>query len=444
MDVALTVRNVWKQYRIGSFDSSTLREEVQEWWARFRGALDPHCPAGAGNAPSQLRGQAIWALQDVSLDLRYGEVLGVIGPNGSGKSTLLKIIAGVTAPTKGTVKIGGKLASMLEVGTGFHPDLTGRENVYLNAAIMGMKKAEIAQKFDSIVHFAGVEEFIDTPVKRYSSGMYVRLAFAVATHIEPDILLIDEVLAVGDAAFQQKSIAKTKELVAGGRAVIFVSHSMHSIQEFCKRAISLNRGMITLEGPAGTVVEQYMNWAVDGATGKLKWKDVQRAPGTGDVRLLALSLESRDGSQKRVFGWDEDVLVRITYRVFTAPATYNARVCLRTTHGTAVFTGFSGPAATPPSDLLPTDVQDVGIFEATCLIPGRLLNAQRYLLDVAIAKDHPGKEALVMPEALSFSVTAPAGSPRGINGLYRGLVRPPLSWTNRFVAPPPPRRKKPA
>ena len=231
MPSVIQVSDLSKSYRLGAIGGGTLRADVSRWWARLRGLPDPNLKLGE-EAKSRLNGQEFWALKDISFEVRQGEILGVIGRNGAGKSTLLKILSRVTAPTSGEVRVKGRVASLLEVGTGFHPELTGRENVYLNGAILGMTKAEVKKKFDEIVAFSGVEEFIDTPVKRYSSGMYVRLAFAVAAHLEPEILIVDEVLAVGDGAFQKNCIERMAAVALGGRTVLFVSHNIAAVHGF--------------------------------------------------------------------------------------------------------------------------------------------------------------------------------------------------------------------
>jgi len=266
MSVVISVSHLSKLYRLGAIGAGTLRGDFERWWARMRGRPDPLAlvdhegpSAGFRNSKSDIRNGEIWALRDVSFEVQQGEILGIIGRNGAGKSTLLKILSQVTAPTEGCVKIRGRVASLLEVGTGFHPELTGRENIYLNGAILGMKRAEIDRKFDEIVAFAEVERFIDTPVKRYSSGMYVRLAFAVAAHLEPEILIIDEVLAVGDAAFQRKCLGKMGDVATQGRTVLFVSHNMAAIMNLCTRSILLHAGCAVATGSNETIVRQYLS-----------------------------------------------------------------------------------------------------------------------------------------------------------------------------------------
>ncbi|MEP2934935.1 MAG: ABC transporter ATP-binding protein [Gilvibacter sp.] len=257
----LKVEGISKQYRLGLVGTGSLVHDLNRFWHRIRGKEDPYLKLGAINDRSaKATEDYVWALQDINFDVQEGEVLGIIGKNGAGKSTLLKLLSRVTSPTTGVIKSKGRIASLLEVGTGFHPELTGRENIYLNGAILGMTKAEITDKIDEIIEFSGCEMYIDTPTKRYSSGMTVRLAFAVAAHLEPDILVIDEVLAVGDAEFQKKAIGKMQDISKGeGRTVLFVSHNMDSVLTLCTRAILLEHGSLSLEGATDVVVEEYLS-----------------------------------------------------------------------------------------------------------------------------------------------------------------------------------------
>lgn len=259
-DIVIKTEHLSKQYRLGTINHGMLYKDIQSWWARVRGRDDPNAKLAFTDYGDRLDSAGhFWALRDLSFEVRQGEVLGIIGKNGAGKSTLLKILSKVTAPTNGVVKIKGRIASLLEVGTGFHPELTGRENVYLNGAILGMSKKEIAGKFDEIVDFAEIEEFIDTPVKRYSSGMYVRLAFAVAAHLEPEILIVDEVLAVGDAAFQKKCLGKMGDVSKQGRTILFVSHNMGAIRQLCSRGILLDSGVIVVNADIEKVINEYLH-----------------------------------------------------------------------------------------------------------------------------------------------------------------------------------------
>ncbi len=261
MTTVISVENLSKVYRLGQIGTGTVSRDLNLWWAKLRGKPNPMLRIGEtdhGNRDNE----DLWALKDVSFSVKQGEVLGIIGKNGAGKSTLLKILSRVTAPTSGRIRVKGRIASLLEVGTGFHPELTGRENTYLNGAILGMSRQEIDRKFAEIVDFSGVEKFIDTPVKRYSSGMYVRLAFAVAAHLDPEILVVDEVLAVGDAEFQKKCLGKMGDVAREGRTVLFVSHNMASIQRLTSRSILLETGSVVLNGETADVVQKYSTFGL--------------------------------------------------------------------------------------------------------------------------------------------------------------------------------------
>lgn len=261
MSVAIKVENLSKAYQLGTIGTGTISRDLERWIARVRGKEDPFLTIGEANDRSTKgTSDVVLSLNNISFDIQQGDAVGIIGRNGAGKSTLLKLLSRVTSPTSGTIKVKGRIASLLEVGTGFHPELTGRENIYLNGAILGMRKKEIKRKFDEIVDFAGVERYIDTPVKRYSSGMYVRLAFAVAAHLESEILIVDEVLAVGDAEFQKKCLGKMGDVSKGeGRTVLFVSHNMNSIATLCTKGILLNKGRVELDSLASICVAAYLS-----------------------------------------------------------------------------------------------------------------------------------------------------------------------------------------
>lgn len=259
-DIAIKFENISKQYRLGLVGTGTIMHDINRWWYVVRGKEDPYLKIGEVNdRTSKANSKYVWALKDISFDVKQGEVLGIIGKNGAGKSTLLKILSRVTSPTTGTIKARGRIASLLEVGTGFHPEMTGRENIFMNGSIMGMTKAEIKRKMDEIVDFAGVEKYIDTPVKRYSSGMTVRLGFAIAAHLEPEILVVDEVLAVGDAEFQKKAIGKMKDVSrTDGRTVLFVSHNMGAVESLCTKGVVLENGYVSYSGSVENSIEYYL------------------------------------------------------------------------------------------------------------------------------------------------------------------------------------------
>ena len=296
MSTAIQVENLSKQYRLGKVGTGTISHDLNRWWHGIRGKEDPYLKIGEANDRTQ-KGSSdyVWALQDINFEVKQGEVLGIIGRNGAGKSTLLKILSKTTSATTGLIKVNGRIASLLEVGTGFHPELSGRENIFLNGAILGMRKWEIQKKFDEIVDFSGVERYIDTPVKRYSSGMYVRLAFAVAAHLEPEILIVDEVLAVGDAEFQKKCLGKMKDVSEiGGRTVLFVSHNMAAVKELCGNSILLKNGKIGESGRTVDIVRNYLfkPETITSATDLLD--DVKSRRGNGEIRFTNIIINNGD------------------------------------------------------------------------------------------------------------------------------------------------------
>jgi lipopolysaccharide transport system ATP-binding protein len=328
-DIAIQIDHLSKQYRLGVIGGTRLVDDVNRWWAKLRRKPDPLSTIGQrtnGNGAGQ-NGNAsdkIWALNDVSLEVKQGEVLGIIGRNGAGKSTLLKILSRVTAPTSGEVRLKGRIASLLEVGTGFHPELTGRENIFLNGAILGMTGAEIRGKFDEIVAFSGVEKFIDTPVKRYSSGMYVRLAFGVAAHLEPEILVVDEVLAVGDAAFQKKCLGKMEDVAKQGRTVLFVSHNMAAIQNLCQRVVLIDQGKLEKDGQARSVINAYIERIFELTTTSLM--DRTDRSGLGDIFVSAIEFLGHEGNQIPHATSGEELIIRLHYKSRGKQVLKNCRV----------------------------------------------------------------------------------------------------------------------
>ncbi len=290
-EIVLKVENVSKQYRLGQMGTGTITQDLNRWWHKMRGKEDPYLKVGDVNDRSVSGGSDyVWSLKDINFEVKQGEVLGVIGKNGAGKSTLLKILSQVTTPTTGRVNVKGRIASLLEVGTGFHPDLSGRENIFLNGAILGMTKAEIKSKLDEIVDFSGVAKYLDTPVKRYSSGMMVRLGFAVAAHLEPEILIVDEVLAVGDAEFQKKCLGKMKDVSGQGRTVLFVSHNMPSIRMLCDSCIHLSKGMLVNQGDTDLIIGEYLNNQNIQFAGLTEITNEQHVSGTGELKYEAICL----------------------------------------------------------------------------------------------------------------------------------------------------------
>jgi lipopolysaccharide transport system ATP-binding protein len=298
----ISVENISKSYHLGQIGTGTLSRDLEVWFARIRGKPNPLLKIGQTDYGNQI-GEVIWALKDVSFKVEQGKVLGIIGHNGAGKSTLLKILSRVTAPTSGQVKVKGRIASLLEVGTGFHPELTGRENIYLNGAILGMTNEEVKRKFDEIVDFAEIEQFIDTPVKRYSSGMYVRLAFAVAAHLESEILLVDEVLAVGDAEFQKKCLGKMGDVSSKeGRIVLFVSHNMAAIRKLCQQTIFISHGQKQQLGNTTEVIDNYLNQDTQNNTFDSYLDATINRTGIGGAIIKSITLIDNNGNKTKNLG----------------------------------------------------------------------------------------------------------------------------------------------
>ncbi len=312
MSTVIKVENLSKQYRLGSVGTGALAHDINRWWHKLRGKEDPYLKIGDTNdRTSSGSSEYVWALKDINFEVKHGEVLGIIGRNGAGKSTLLKILSRTTSPTTGSVKIKGRVASLLEVGTGFHPELSGRENIYLNGAILGMTKKEIARKFDEIVDFAGVERYIDTPVKRYSSGMYVRLAFAVAAHLEPEILIVDEVLAVGDAEFQKKCLGKMKDVSEReGRTVLFVSHNMAAVANLCTNGVAMNNGQLVYAGNINDSIQYYMrNSLMNGH----KYRSEKNSSSNHIFQVEIMRDHKKDGES---FYFTESIGINISIKIF--------------------------------------------------------------------------------------------------------------------------------
>jgi lipopolysaccharide transport system ATP-binding protein len=413
-DVAIRVENLGKQYRIGGprVRYKTLRESIMGAVTspirRFR------------NPKSKIQNQeTIWALKDVSFEVKRGEVVGIIGRNGAGKSTLLKILSRITEPTEGYADIHGRVGSLLEVGTGFHPELTGRENIYLNGAILGMRRREIERKFDEIVAFAEIEKFLDTPVKHYSSGMYVRLAFAVAAHLEPEILLVDEVLAVGDAAFQKKCLGKMGEVAQEGRTVLFVSHNMGAIARLCARSLWLDGGRIVLDESSSKAINCYQSQHLKASA---EWRRNSDKP-VKEFAFLAISVHTGQGEFCTLFNGDEPILVEIQYAVYRSLSGCQIGVRVYTSEGVVVFT-------TTDADSLGVSAlpKEIGQYQARFTIPGRFLAPGVYY--VLVASHLPGRNSYeIIEQAVTFEVS-PSFSLSSLDGRL-GVVAPLLTWNTK-------------
>jgi len=420
MSTVISVENVSKAYRLGQIGGGTLRADVSRWWAMLRGKADPNLKIGEEHHARHM-GEQFWALDNVSFEVKQGEVLGIIGRNGAGKSTLLKILSQVTTPTSGQIKIKGRIASLLEVGTGFNPEMTGCENIFLNGAILGMNKAEIRWKLDEIIAFAEIEKFVDTPVKRYSSGMYMRLAFAVAAHMEPEILIVDEVLAVGDAEFQKKCIGKMQDVSRGGRTVLFVSHNMAAITRLCQKAFLLDRGSIVARGTAESVVNEYHHTGKGNEAAYIP-DPAQKPPGNDTVTLSSVRVVGTDGTKGPNFGSGTGIDVEFVYRI------------LKPVRGLRVGFHLLGPDGTIIFDAADTDsdegegssrVRQPGVYASCCHIPAGFLNHGQY--SITVGSDTPGSLNFYCEYAVTFFVVPGGGVPARGDG-RPGLICPKLKW----------------
>ncbi len=421
-EAIIQVYNLGKRYQIGVRQEAygTLREAISSaamvplTWLKNRGRND--------------RPQEFWALRDVSFEVHQGEVLGIIGRNGAGKSTLLKILSRVIYPTEGQADLSGRVGSLLEVGTGFHPELTGRENIFLNGAVLGMKRAEIQNKFDEIVDFAEIEQFLDTPVKRYSSGMYMRLAFAVAAHLEPDILIVDEVLAVGDAAFQKKCLGKMGTAAKDGRTVLFVSHNLLAVENLCDWAICLEGGKLVKRGDAGEVISAYLRHSLSISTER-SWKAKESGQVTEAVHLQHARVRPTDGSGTGSITVHTPFSLEFDY--WNSDPTAQITVCfsLYNQHNILLFNIGPPIESTPRRKPSPT-----GLLRTICHIPGDFLNDGLHRVDVTIFRN----DVPIINEshALIFNIQDSLQEREDWYGDWPGALRPSLKWENNLVLIP--------
>lgn len=417
-EVAIRAVGLGKQYRIGEYVDPyrTLRDIIADGAsAPLRAFRRKHEATPASDT--------IWALRDVSFELNRGQVLGVIGRNGAGKSTLLKLLSRVTEPTEGFAEIYGRVGSLLEVGTGFHPELTGRENIYLNGAILGMKRAEIERKFDDIVDFAEVQKFIDTPVKRYSSGMYLRLAFAVAAHLEPEILVVDEVLAVGDAEFQRKCLGKMSEVAHAGRTVLFVSHNMSAIARLTEQTIVLDEGQIVCSAPTPEAIDFYMTSDL-AQVGEKKWEEEDLGVSGSPFKPKALRVIDQQGRVSNQISSTEQFLVEFEYDLGEEITGLRTGIYLSTSRGEPVFTTFDTDA---PEDFEHYTSRMAGSYISRCRFPADLLNEGRFVLGVN-ASAFRIKSYFTDEHALTFTVDGTGAPGSHWQEKRRGPLRPALKW----------------
>jgi lipopolysaccharide transport system ATP-binding protein len=432
MTVAIRFEDVSKLYRLGEVGTGTLSHDLQRAWARFRGKPDPFAKVGVVNDRERKSADGddyAWALCDIALDIHQGEIVGIIGRNGAGKSTLLKLLSRVTAPTSGRILTKGRIASLLEVGTGFHPELTGRENIYLNGAILGMRRHEINRKLDEIVDFSGCAKYIDTPVKRYSSGMTVRLGFAVAAHLDCEILVVDEVLAVGDGDFQKKCLGRMQDMQGDGRTVLFVSHQMSMITALCKRGIVLKHGEVAFDGDVDDAVIAYLR--PDGESRGCVFDPEALRVSSGDNRatLQRVWLEAGDGSLKQTFDIGEPVFIKMLFTLLRDDVKWpipnfhlfdssGRQICVLSNSDFPI----EGEKAKP------------GVYLASCEIPANFLNADRFMLGAALTFMDPGVSLCFWhADAIAFQTTEDIfltlhTTRSGYSGSIPGPIRPQFSW----------------
>ncbi len=402
-ETVIRAEHISKQYRLGVINHGTLYRDIQSWWARWRRLPDPNAEIKDISTDlsqrKRIKGDVFQALDDVSFEIERGSVVGIIGNNGAGKSTLLKVLSRITAPTSGFVRMKGRVASLLEVGTGFHPELTGRENVYLNGAILGMSRREVAQKFEQIVEFAEIGEFIDTPVKRYSSGMYVRLAFSVAAHLEPEILLIDEVLAVGDANFQKKCMGRMQEVGKEGRTILFVSHNMTAISSICSRTIHIHDGRIEAFAETGQVIQNYLAKGQAGSNGLYS---AEVSSHLGKAVIFRAAMLNSSGQTSGCVELMEEFCVEVCYELRESLSGLSVGLQVMAEDGYTCIYSLSDPELEPSR----LETREPGVYRAVVRFPKCALNTGFYYLRVGISSRF---SIYAVVENLRFEVTDSVG-----------------------------------
>ena len=430
MKPVVEVENLSKLYRLGAIGSSSVRESLELLFRRKRETPDT---GKSGQIPADRMGpepNTFWGLKDISFSVQPGQVIGIVGRNGAGKSTLLKVLSRITEPTSGRAILRGRVVSLLEVGTGFHPELSGRENIFLNGAILGMRRVEIAAKFDEIVEFAEIGKFIDTPVKRYSSGMFVRLAFAVAAHLDPEILFIDEVLAVGDAGFQKKCLGKMDEVASQfGRTVFFVSHNLGAIRSLCEKAMLIDGGRLVMDGEPGEVISRYLAASMPKDSeieGQIVWNDEEDAPQSDDIRLRSIRLLNGNGVPQATFEADKPLTIEVHYDVLRRLRGARFLMLLLTQEGELAFTA--------TDHAFQQETQLPGSYKTSCFIPGGLLNRRRYVVNLEC--DIPGeRDVLPGAEYISFTIDGVGNQSSTFPEPWPGAVCPRVEWKVEAVSP---------
>jgi len=424
-ETVIKIENISKQYRLGQTGTGTLSHDLNRWWHKMRGKEDPYLKIGEENIHEKKGESAyVWALKNINFEVKKGESLAIIGKNGAGKSTLLKILSRVTSPTTGGFKVKGRIASLLEVGTGFHQELTGRENIYMNGAILGMTKQEIKRKFDEIVAFSGIERYIDTPAKRYSSGMYVRLAFAVAAHLDSEILIADEVLAVGDAEFQKKCLGKMKDVTTEGRTVLFVSHNMPAVRSFCKNAVLLKNGSIDMTGDVDEVITKYMSYNVESKENiRIFTPEIEI---TDTIKLYSFSVNKSGESAGEPIPIDAPIEINTEIEIqdIEMNARYDITFQVKDEEGKILFT-----TSTIRHDEM---ILRKGKQFVTCYIPSNFFNSGTFYITFQLVEN---KSKLIFRETDILGMVLIEGErPLGTwMGRTPGFLKPIFTWRSQAV-----------
>lgn len=417
-EVAIKVEQLSKQYRLGQVGTGTISHDLNRWWYQVRGKENPYLKIGDKNDRT-VKGDSdyTWALKDIDFEVKKGEIIGVIGRNGAGKSTLLKVLSKITSPTTGCIKTKGRIASLLEVGTGFHPEMTGRENIYMNGTIMGMSRYEISKKLDQIVDFAGIERYLDTPAKRYSSGMTVRLGFSIAAHLEPEILVVDEVLAVGDAEFQKKAIGKMQDVSQGeGRTILFVSHNMSSVKSLCDTGLLMENGMITYKEEINKVITKYMEGEFNESSTHKKW-NLANALGNDEIKIHQVEITDSNSNVKDLFTPSQDLFVRIEYEIYSPLSGMRINLNLQAASGGTVFQTSSHEYTKQKEEL--------GKFELIFIIPKNLLNRIKYI--IYISAGIPGYRNIIPDtKVLSFEIDGISSHGSNFSEKWEGVIAPKI------------------
>ena len=412
--VVIKAENISKQYRLGLVGTGTVKDDVKRWWYNLRGKEDPFLKIGEANDRSS-KGESdyVWSLRDINFEIKQGDSVGIIGRNGAGKSTLLKILSQVTQPTTGKIYTKGRIASLLEVGTGFHPEMTGRENIYLNGAILGMRKHEITRKFDEIVAFSGVERYIDTPVKRYSSGMYVRLAFAVAAHLESEILIVDEVLAVGDAEFQKKCLGKMNDVSKGeGRTVLFVSHNLDAVKKLCNKGLLLHHGQLIHDGNIDATLDSYLlNYSSNEKQTELNFEEDE----SKEAQILKVALKDKEGNDVLEYFSNQEIYVHITLKNTLLNQGARLNFSILDKFENVIFINRK-------------DLDFTGTIEWIVQIPSDTIIANQYKIGLVL--DIPKVKVLDFPsEKINLSIVNIAQDEFKYGDTENGIFKMPIQWS---------------